>query len=125
MKNSVQLKNVYTLINTNEPISDNRIEELIDKIINIKHINNNDFKQILQKYFKKRNRLLSYKLSLKQLYEEQIYLNNTQHKELLMNIWKHFNENEEIELIDNKWCIYINILIYYSEYWVSGQRSTF
>lgn len=104
LSNSSQLKSAYQLIKPNETLSDEQINEIISKIVQIKKIKNSDiFADSLEKILKKRNRLIKYKKSLKELYEEKIELTNEEHKDMLLSIWTHFKNDEPIELVDKKW----------------------
>ena len=83
---------------------DEQINEIITKINEIKKPKNNEkINDTLEKLLKKRNKLIKYKENLKKLYEEKIDLNNDEHKEMLLSIWKHFKKEEPIDIVDKKW----------------------
>ena len=45
------------------------------------------------------------------LYEQKIDKNNNEHLKMLFDIWKRFNKNDyNINIIDQKWSKYINLL---------------
>ena len=45
------------------------------------------------------------------LYEQKIDKNNIEHIKMLFDIWKRFNKNDyNINIIDQKWSKYINLL---------------
>ena len=52
----------------------------------------------------KSNKITKYKKDLILLYEEKIDKNNTQHMNMLFDIWNRFNKNDKnINAIDKKW----------------------
>lgn len=125
LSNSIQLSNLTQSIREGKILSGDEIEELVKKIIKIKHIKNSEaISETLEKILNKRNRLLKYKSTLSKLYQEQIDLSNEEHKELLFSIWTHFKKDEPIELVDRKWSNILIYLIIYSnsECWLSRER---
>jgi len=76
----------------------------VEEISNIKSLPSPIFKGKLKSIFMKSNKITKYKKDLISLYEEKIDKNNTQHMNMLFDIWNRFNKNDKnINAIDKKW----------------------
>jgi hypothetical protein len=76
----------------------------VEEISNIKSLPSPIFKGKLKSIFMKSNKITKYKKDLILLYEEKIDKNNTQHMNMLFDIWNRFNKNDKnINAIDKKW----------------------
>ena len=63
-----------------------------------------NIKSLPSSIFMKSNKITKYKKDLISLYEEKIDKNNTQHMNMLFDIWNRFNKNDQnINAIDKKW----------------------
>ena len=126
MSNSVQLKKQADFIFNGQIHTEQDITDVVEEICKIKKISSIKFKQKLKIILIKSNILINYKKNLQSLYLEKIDKNNTQHMNMLYNIYSHFNKNDKnINDVDKKWCkkqIYKLNIFFFSTNWISRKR---
>jgi hypothetical protein len=108
--NSRQLESLHKYFKFDDLVE---TEKIINTIKQVKQINtgpnntyNNNFELALRKILTKQEKLNKMKQDLKELYQEKFNREDQNHKAMLFQLWEKLKGNNDINLIDKRWCTY-------------------